>query len=195
MKPLYDYCQQLAVDIDDASLDKLVSYCQLVAKWNKAYNLIAKNQNIQNHICDCLAVLPYIGSKKLLDIGSGAGFPGIVLAIVLNKVNFTLLDSNIKKIRFLRHAKASLQLNNVSVLRSRVENIGIAKFDGVIARGFTNLENLAAIASSLLEKNGSLYAMLSTMTVTDIDNFTITKVIELVVPTKVNRHLAVLNLK
>ena len=194
MKPLYDYCQQLAVDIDDASLDKLVSYCQLVAKWNKAYNLIAKNQNIQNHICDCLAVLPYIGSKKLLDIGSGAGFPGIVLAIVLNKVNFTLLDSNIKKIRFLRHAKASLQLNNVSVLRSRVENIGIAKFDGVIARGFTNLENLAAIASSLLEKNGSLYAMLSTMTVTDIDNFTITKVIELVVPTKVNRHLAVLNL-
>ena len=106
-------------------IDQLLAFIKLIAKWNKAYNLTAVRNNedmARLHILDSLAILPHIEGKRVIDIGTGAGLPGIPLAIFMPEVEFVLLDSNAKKTRFVQQVILELKLKNVSVLHSRVED-------------------------------------------------------------------------
>lgn len=124
--------QQLALGLREMGLhlpvpvqQKLVHYIQLIARWNKAFNLTAirdVEDMVSKHLLDSLAVQPYVEGKTVLDVGSGAGLPGIVLAITSPDKHFVLLDSNGKKTRFLTQARIDLKLDNVEVVHARVED-------------------------------------------------------------------------
>ena len=118
--------QQLDIQLDQHQLEQLLAYLALLAKWNKAYNLTAVrnvDEMVSRHLLDSLSVLPYVkeSGDRWLDVGSGGGMPGIILAIMLPKRRFSLLDSNGKKIRFLTQVKLELGLDNVQVFHQRIE--------------------------------------------------------------------------
>jgi 16S rRNA (guanine527-N7)-methyltransferase len=104
--------------------NKLLQYLALLEKWNQVYNLTAirdREKMISGHLLDCLAVIPYVTGARVLDAGSGAGFPGIPVAVARPDIQVVLLDSNHKKAAFLRQAVADLQLKNATVVCERVE--------------------------------------------------------------------------
>ena len=144
-------------------IEQLLGFIKLIAKWNKAYNLTAVRNNedmARLHILDSLAILPHIEGKRVIDIGTGAGLPGIPLAIFLPEVEFVLLDSNAKKTRFVQQVILELKLKNVSVIHSRVEDyqpkLG---FDIITTRAFTNLADMVKMTAHLLSPDGVLLAM------------------------------------
>ena len=144
-------------------IEQLLGFIKLIAKWNKAYNLTAVRNNedmARLHILDSLAILPHIEGKRVIDIGTGAGLPGIPLAIFLPEVEFVLLDSNAKKTRFVQQVILELKLKNVSVIHSRAEDyqpeLG---FDIITTRAFTNLADMVKMTAHLLSPNGVLLAM------------------------------------
>ena len=115
----------MGLDVSAAQQSRLMDYLALMRKWNKAYNLTAitdSEQMVIRHLLDSLSILPFIGSSPVLDVGSGAGLPGIPLAIALPQHDFILLDSNGKKTRFLTQARIDLALKNVQVVHARVED-------------------------------------------------------------------------
>jgi len=143
--------------------EQLLAFIKLIAKWNKAYNLTAVRNNedmARLHILDSLAILPHIEGKRVIDIGTGAGLPGIPLAIFMPEVEFVLLDSNAKKTRFVQQVILELKLKNVSVLHSRVEDyqpeLG---FDTVTMRAFASLPDIMKLTAHLLSADGVLLAM------------------------------------
>lgn len=143
--------------------EQLLDFIKLIAKWNKAYNLTAVRNNedmARLHILDSLAILPHIEGKRVIDIGTGAGLPGIALAIFMPEVEFVLLDSNAKKTRFVQQVILELKLKNVSVLHSRVENyqpqLG---FDTMTMRAFASLPDIMKLTAHLLRADGVLLAM------------------------------------
>jgi 16S rRNA (guanine527-N7)-methyltransferase len=112
------------------------------------------------HVLDSLAIMPYIHGKRILDVGSGAGLPGIPLALALPKKQFILLDSNNKKIRFLTYAKSVLKITNVAVVQERVEKYFPGqKFDSVITRAFSSLRNILYKTKHLYNTGGYLLSM------------------------------------
>ncbi|MEI6708116.1 MAG: 16S rRNA (guanine(527)-N(7))-methyltransferase RsmG [Methylococcales bacterium] len=144
-------------------IEQLLAFIKLIAKWNKAYNLTAVRNNddmARLHILDSLAILPYIEGKRVIDIGTGAGLPGIPLAIFLPEVEFVLLDSNAKKTRFVQQVILELKLKNVSVIHSRAEDyqpeLG---FDIVTTRAFSSLPDMVTVTAHLLNPNGVILAM------------------------------------
>ncbi|MBU6415881.1 MAG: 16S rRNA (guanine(527)-N(7))-methyltransferase RsmG [Xanthomonadaceae bacterium] len=140
---------------------KLLVYIDLLAKWNRTYNLTAvrdPGEMVSRHLLDSLAVLPYMHGKSLADLGSGAGLPGIPLAIARPDVAVTLVESNGKKARFLREAVRSLPLSNVTVDQARVQD-AIGTFDTITARAFASLPNMLAWAGHLLAPNGRWLAL------------------------------------
>jgi 16S rRNA (guanine527-N7)-methyltransferase len=177
-------------------------YLALLNQWNKAYNLTAVRQPEQmltRHIMDSLAIAPFLQGEQLLDVGSGAGLPGIPLAIAQPERHFTLLDSAGKRIRFLIHVQQQLGLNNVTVLQSRVELFSPTKpFDGIISRAFASLSTMLTQSHQLLCPNGQFYAMKGKLSAEELagisNNFSITELIPLQVPGLPNeeRHLIVI---
>lgn len=133
---------KIGVDLPESAPVKLIEYLELLVKWNKAYNLTAVRdpvEMISKHLLDSLAVLPYVGEGLVADVGSGAGLPGIPLALALPETRFVLLDSNGKKTSFLIQAKRLLKLNNVEVVNQRVEEYRPELyFDAVIARAYAD---------------------------------------------------------
>ena len=116
--------ETMGLDVSVAQQARLMEYLALMRKWNKAYNLTAitdLEQMVIRHLLDSLSILPFIGSSPVLDVGSGAGLPGIPLAIALPGQHFILLDSNGKKTRFLTQSKIDLGLKNVDIVHTRVE--------------------------------------------------------------------------
>jgi 16S rRNA (guanine527-N7)-methyltransferase len=112
------------------------------------------------HILDSLAILPHIHGKRVIDIGTGAGLPGIPLAICLPDVEFVLLDSNAKKTRFVQQAILELKLKNVAVIHARVEQYQPEQgFDSITARAFASLSDIVALTAHLLNTDGVLLAM------------------------------------
>jgi 16S rRNA (guanine527-N7)-methyltransferase len=142
---------------------KLLDYLTLIEKWNQVYNLTAirdAEKMISVHLLDCLAVAPHIGGARVLDVGSGAGLPGIPLAIARPELQVTLLESSQKKAAFLKQAVAELQLKNASVVCERVETWRPAeKFDCIIARALGELAEFVALAKHLLAPTGVFAAM------------------------------------
>lgn len=156
--------EQLALALTPEQQRKLLDYIQLIAKWNKVYNLTAVREPeamVSQHLLDSLSVLPHMGQPRhLLDVGSGAGLPGIPLAIAQPEWRVTLLDSVHKKSTFQRQAVAELGLANVEVACERVEAWRPAQpFDAIISRAFSELKEFARLSAHLLRKGGKLYAM------------------------------------
>ena len=150
--------------LDAASQAKLVAYLRLIEKWNKVHNLTAvrePGQMVVLHLLDSLAVLPHVaGARSLLDVGTGAGLPGIPLAVARPDLAVTLLDSSHKKATFLRQAKAELGLANVEVACERVENWHPpASFDVVVSRAFAELADFVTQAGHLVAPGGAMLAM------------------------------------
>ena len=155
--------EQLGITLNADAQSKLLDYLQLMFKWNKVYNLTAirdPHQMVSNHLLDSLAVMPYLWPGRWLDVGCGAGLPGMVLAIAQPDWQFTLLDSNSKKTGFVQQAIIELGLHNVSVQCARVEEWHTAeKFDGIISRAFTKLGDFMRSTQHLIAPQGRWAAM------------------------------------
>ena len=155
--------EQLGLEINAESQQDLMDYLALLQKWNKVYNLTAirdAGQMVSHHILDSLAVLPHLWAGRWLDVGCGAGLPGLVLAIAHPEWNFTLVDSNSKKTSFVQQAIIELGLHNVNVRCARVEDINPSeKFDGIISRAFAETADFVTLTRHLLADQGRWAAM------------------------------------
>jgi len=142
---------------------KLLDYVALLAKWNRVYNLTAvrrPEQMVTRHLLDSLAVLPYLKPGRVLDVGSGAGLPGIPLALAREECRFVLLDSNRKKTRFMHQAVAELGLTNVEVVAERVEAYRPqAPFDTIVSRAYSSIAELVGGARHALAPDGLFLIM------------------------------------
>jgi 16S rRNA (guanine527-N7)-methyltransferase len=154
---------EAGLPIDEQKQQKLLAYLTLMQKWNKVHNLTAvrdADEMVVLHLLDSLVVLPFIDGKALLDVGSGAGLPGIPLAICLPDLKVTVIDSNNKKVSFMRQAKAELGIENLEVLGGRVEEIAPNhKFDMVISRAFSDLDLFISLTHQLCDAQGKWLAM------------------------------------
>ena len=162
-KILVSGLEALNLPLDEDKIEQLLAFIKLIEKWNKAYNLTAiRNMEdmVRLHLLDSLAIVPFIEGKRVIDIGTGAGLPGIPLAIYLPEIEFTLLDSNAKKTRFVQQAIVELKLKNVSVCHNRVEHYHPEKnFDVAVTRAFAGLSDIVEMTAHLLNKDGVLLAM------------------------------------
>ena len=157
----------LGLDLPAAMLSKLLGYVALLKKWNGTYNLTAireESEMVTQHLLDSLSILPALSESALAgrrwaDVGSGAGLPGIPLAIVRPDIDMTLIETIEKKSAFLRQAKIELGLSNLKVVCGRVEDMAGGLFDAVISRAFAELATFVDLAGHLLAQNGKLYAM------------------------------------
>jgi len=142
---------------------KMILFVDLILKWNKVFNLTAIrdiDQAIWLHLVDSLIIQSYLHGKKIIDVGSGAGLPGIPLALLFPEKQFVLLDSNGKKTRFIQQAIIELGLKNVSVIQSRVENfLPEVSFDSIITRAFATLDVMLEQTNHLLAPKGQFLAM------------------------------------
>lgn len=154
----------LGLDLPAATQARLIAFGELLLKWNKVYNLTAiraPQEVVTHHLLDSLAVLPCLdGVKRLADIGSGGGLPGIPLAIVRPELEVVSVETVNKKAAFQQQAKIELDLANFQPLNARVEKLAPqAPFDGVISRAFSELALFAELAGHLAAPGGHLFAM------------------------------------
>jgi len=151
----------IAVTADQQA--KLLAYLDLLHKWNKVYNLTAirdPKEMVAHHLLDSLVVLPHLWAGRWVDVGCGAGLPGVVLAIMRPDWSITLLDSNSKKTSFVQQAIIQLGLRNAQVRCTRVEDYQpSARFDGIISRAFTELGDFLRCTRHLLAEDGRWAAM------------------------------------
>lgn len=154
---------ELAIAHTDHQLDQLLAYLALLHKWNRAYNLTAvrePQEMIGRHLLDSLAVLPWLRGQRFADVGTGAGLPGIPLAIMRPDCEFELIDSNGKKIRFVTQAINELNLRNAQARQCRVEQYQPTRcYDAVTSRAFAALADMALGCSHLLAPDGELLAL------------------------------------
>ncbi|MEL0166596.1 MAG: 16S rRNA (guanine(527)-N(7))-methyltransferase RsmG [Pseudomonadaceae bacterium] len=145
--------KQLGVALSEQQQEKLLGYMALLNKWNKAYNLTAvrdPNEMVSRHLLDSLSIVSFIEGQRWLDVGSGGGMPGVMLAIMFPEREFTLLDSNGKKTRFLTQVKNELGLTNLQVVNSRVEAFEAPQpFDGITSRAFASLADFTHLTRHL----------------------------------------------
>lgn len=148
---------------EELLVEKLIDYLMLLHKWNQAYNLTAVralDQMVGRHILDSLAVIPWVKGTRLLDVGSGAGLPGIPLALANPNLEVVLLDSNGKKTRFLQEVKRVLNLTHVEIVKSRVETYyPETRFDTVVSRAFSNVQQMVDWTTHLIAEKGIWLAM------------------------------------
>lgn len=154
---------QLEINAAPEIREKLLRYIELLQKWNKVYSLTAirlPEQMVSHHLLDSIAVLPHLWPRRWLDVGCGAGLPGLVLALLRPDWTFTMLDSNSKKISFVQQAIIELDLHNVSVCCARAEGWQpTEKFDGIISRAFAKVASFTALTRHLLAHEGGWVAM------------------------------------
>ena len=194
----------MGVDLADSTLQTLVNYLTMLQKWNKAYNLTAirdVEQMIHLHILDSLAVLPFITGQKIIDVGTGPGLPGMILAICLPQKQFTLLDSNGKKTRFLTQVAMELGITNVVVANERVEqHPHQGEYDHVVSRAFASLVDMINWTLPLPNESGNFLAMKGTYPEAEIqalpDSVQVDKVVALqVTNVAAERHLVLMTRK
>ncbi len=189
MKEMHD--AKLRLDAGLAALqltlspDPFLHYLVLLNTWNLAYNLTAihaPRAQVDRYILDSLAILPWLQGERLLDVGSGAGVPGIALAIARPDLAFTLLDSNGKKIRFLTEVKRSLGLDNVTIVQTRAELYAPELlFDTILSCAFSELSQMIQWTAHLLAEEGIWLAMKGRYPETELQ--------ELTYPFKAHRYI------
>lgn len=150
--------QKLNLNLPPAQQQKLLDFLEFLKKWSGHYNLTAitdTQKMITHHLLDSLSIAPYITENNILDAGSGAGFPGIPLAVYFPQKQFTLLDGNGKKTRFLIQAKAEFQLSNITVINARMETWQSPRpFDTIVVRAVGSIPDVMAESRHLLQPRG-----------------------------------------
>lgn len=156
---------QLGLNDSNDIISKLLIYKDILLKWNKAFNLTALRDEktvVINHLLDSLSVAHLIQENDILDVGSGAGLPGIVLALYDPKKQITLVDKVGKKAAFMRQVCIELDIKNVDVIHCRVEDMDHnKKFDAIVARAFSEMDLLINLTKNIIKKNGYWYGMKS----------------------------------
>ena len=154
---------QLNIELTDIMQRQILAHTALLAKWNQSLNLTAITDPVEmvvQHVLDCVAVGPLLGGNRILDIGSGGGFPGIPLAIIYPDKDFFLLDSRGKRTEFLRHSVGKIGLANTTIIKMRVEDYQPKeKFDTLVTRAFSSLEETLSRTQALQNPNTRLLAM------------------------------------
>ena len=188
----------LGCELDNTKQEQLQAYLSLLQRWNKVYNLTAVRDPVQMlplHLWDSLSVAQLVRGESCLDVGSGAGLPGIPLAIMYPQRAFTLLDTNGKKTRFIQQAVLELGLKNATVVHSRVELWQPEhKFAAIVSRAFASLSDFVTVSAMHLQDEGVLYAMKGRYPAQEIDalpsGWSVVKAHNLVVPDlDAERHL------
>jgi len=193
--------QQAHLNITDDIRSALIQYVVLIQKWNKVHNLTAIREDramLVLHIMDSLAVLPLLPEgNTLLDVGSGAGLPGIVIALSQPSIKVTVIDASQKKASFMRQVKSELGLDNLSVVCGRVEKLPSQnKFDIIISRAFSDLFTFVSLTKDLCKPTGQWVAMKGTVPNDEIQalrdkmGIKVSKIEQLVIPQlEAERHL------
>ncbi len=193
--------QALGLTLAPEVRQRLLDYVALIQKWNRVYNLTAirePEKMLSHHLLDSLAVVPHIHAARVLDVGSGAGLPGIPLALARPQTQVTLLDSNHKKAAFLNQAVIELRLNNVSVCAERVESWRPPlRFDAIVSRAFADLAEFVRVTLHLLAPGGVLAAMKGVYPYEEIEKLPANCIVEQVLPLAVPgldaaRHLVLM---
>ena len=160
---LQDAAKQFGLDISDADAQRLVRLLDELDDWNQRMNLTAireRSQQITKHLLDSLSVQPHLVGDRILDVGTGAGFPGLPLAIVNPQRSFTLLDSTAKKLKFIDHAAQMLAIPNVTTVHARVETYRVEqRFSTILSRAVGPVDRFVKWAGHLCVGGGRLLAM------------------------------------
>ncbi|MCE2714383.1 MAG: 16S rRNA (guanine(527)-N(7))-methyltransferase RsmG [Acidibacter sp.] len=161
---LISSASRLGVSLDATAAARLLQLLDELERWNRSFNLTAITQRAQmvtHHLLDSLSIAPLLQGERIIDIGTGAGFPGLPLAIIQPERQFTLLDSNGKKVRFVAHAARTLGLSNVLAVHARAEHWQdeYGAFDTVVTRAFAPLPELVAMVQGLCGPNTRVLAM------------------------------------
>lgn len=191
---------QLGVYMGASHIEGLLAYLDLLAKWNRVYNLTAitdPKRMLSHHLLDSLAVLPHLDAERLLDVGSGAGLPGIPLALARPDLRVTLLEASQKKAAFLQQAAIELKLSNVEVEHARAEDYRPrTPFPRIVARAFSELADFLRLTAHLLAEGGRWLAMKGAYPQAEIERLQgarLIKAVRLEVPgLNAERHLLIL---
>ena len=186
----------LSLNCNEEMFSSLLAYIDLLKKWNSAYNLLGGNETaslVSRHILDSLSVAPYLEGNLIVDIGAGAGLPGIPLAILNPEKQFVLIDSNGKKTRFMFQAKTELGLDNITIENSRIEHYqSIQQIDMVMCRAFSTLANALKMLQPIFSDECKLLAMKGHYPEDEIarlpDGFELSKSIKLDVHSVTHQH-------
>lgn len=198
---LAEGARQLDIALSNDQAQQLLGYLALLNKWNKAYNLTAVRdpaEMVSRHLLDSLSILPFVEGDRWLDVGSGGGMPGLILAIMRPDAHFTLLDSNGKKTRFLTQAKFELKLANVAVVNNRVETFSAEPaFHGIVSRAFSSMADFANLTRHLSDGQTRWLAMKGLYPDEELnvlpDDFEVLRSEQLAVPgCQGSRHLLIL---
>lgn len=160
---LQNGCASLGLQLGDMQIKTLENYLVLLDKWNRSFNLTSitdKDKMITHHLLDSLSVVKLIQGPNVADVGTGAGLPGIPLAIALPQWQFTLIDANSKKTRFLTQSKIELGIRNVDVIHSTIEEFPKqGNFDTVVTRAFAAVKEIYEKSHSMVKPGGQILAM------------------------------------
>ena len=183
---LCEGAELMNISLSDKQIQQLLRYLSLILKWNRIYNLSAIRdpiESVKKHLLDSLSIIHFVQPGLLLDVGSGAGLPGIVIAIMKPETEVFVLDSVGKKCRFMQAVKSELALENLIVVNSRVESFKTKKsFSQITSRAFAEASKTIQLTKHLLEENGRYLLMKgSNIHEEDVDNFNV-KVHSMTVP-------------
>lgn len=160
---LADGISAMGLNVNSEAQQRLLDYLALLEKWNRAYNLTAVrdgDEMVTRHLLDSLSIDPHLQGQRFLDVGTGAGLPGMVLALIHPERHYTLLDSNGKKTRFLQEVQRALAVGNVDIHQQRVEQFSASPgYDGILSRAFATLADMVFGSGHLLAAGGHFYAM------------------------------------
>ena len=191
---------ELGLVLEPAQSERLIDYIELLARWNATYNLTAVRDTqdmVTRHLLDSLAIASHVRGQTLVDLGTGAGLPGIPLAMLAPQRAITLVDSNGKKISFLREAVRVLGLSNVRVEQARAEDVR-GSFDCVVARAFASIADFLRFGGHLLAPDGLCLAMKGIVSEDEVrglpTGFVVREIVALTVPgLGAARHLVIIN--
>lgn len=190
-----------SISLSETQKQQLVSYVEMLDKWNKAYNLTSvrdPQEMVVKHILDSLVVAPHLDGNHYIDVGTGPGLPGVVLAIAHPDKQFVLLDSLGKRIRFLNQVKLNLKLKNITPVQCRVEEYQPEQpFDGVLSRAFASLQDMVDWCQHLVDHSGRFIALKGQFPEQEIDQLPASieyqdKVVLTVPELDAERHLIIL---
>ena len=154
---------KLGIELSVEKIEKLLHYLELIIKWNKVHNLTAiddPSEGVKKHLLDSLSILSFIKKGRILDVGSGAGLPGIVIALMRDDVVVTSIDSVGKKCRFMEHARLDLNLENFNVVNNRVEiHKANECFNQIVSRAFATFEDTKRLTAHLICPEGEYLFM------------------------------------
>lgn len=206
----FDACQEkleaglkaMNINVTSEQIQKLLSFLALLSQWNKRINLTAVSEPLEmvrRHLLDSASVLPYLQGQRILDVGTGAGLPGIPLSILSPEREFCLLDNNQKKQVFVSQAIKTLELNNAKPIHSLVQTYqDPQKFSTIVTRAFAPLPRMVSLTQHLLEEGGHFLAMMGKVTeehVSVAESYQIEEIIALKVPGEnAERHLAIVKM-